>query len=72
MDGRDDGLFVGDSHIAGFTHTAGTRRGSVLGSFTHTDTHKKCHLASRDLLLEVFWKVNFLRITLNNDCVTMY
>ena len=60
MDGRDDGFLVGDSHIAGFTHTAGTRKGSVLGFFTHTNTHKKCYLASRDFLPEIFLKVNFL------------
>ena len=49
-----------DPQALGFTHTAGTRKGSVLGFFTHTNTHKKCYLASRDFCLRFFWKVNFL------------
>lgn len=51
---------MGDSHIAGFTHTAGTRKGSVLGFLTHTDTHEKCYSALCNFSLRIFWKVNFL------------
>jgi len=60
MDGRDDGFLVGDSQVAGFPYTLGTRGVPDKAFFRHTNTN-----AHKLLFIYIFWEKRLSFLILN-------